>query len=530
MVLPCRKTAPPCDRGGALLVVLLFFLLFVTAGLVLLAAVGHAGMLGTKEEEFSRAESAAEDGLAWFDRALNAELSGLGNVYPDTAEARIREAVARIAPPPEMGTRYETDLRPASAGNGPQSYLLTVTSTGNVRGSEVSLTRTYLLTTVAEQFLYAFVTDGDLTLNGAPYVVGDVLVGGKLTTSPYAQYIWGKQRDHLVGYGAVRGSLSTPRTDFVLVDERKSQTVLPLTSDNLARGFAQPPTLAPSRAKAVPLDVRGEVARARANVPPTADMAVLSCPLWSYTCEITKSAAYGKGLWVRGNLHVRGNGTKVVVGGNLLVDGTLTVDAGASLEVRGSVAYVKNGADVRGKVELSPGGAAYVGGKLAATDAYLQGTFFVAGDVTLLEHLYGRSTIYTGGAGEVHEFEMQKDSFLVLLAEGPVRVYNNNLFQDVPLVVYAYLYSNADLTLYGVGSHLELHGGIAGKNVTLNVAKGKTRDGGTDVSFEEPQTGISPERSRLKIFYDESMILHPPEGIDRPGPIRAKVLSTRYGR
>lgn len=83
--------------------------------------------------------------------------------------------------------------------------------------------------------------------------------------------------------------------------------------------------------------------------------------------------------------------------------------------------------------------------------------------MTLLEHLYGRSTIYTGGAGEVHEFEMQKDSFLVLLAEGPVRVYNNNLFQDVPLVVYAYLYSNADLTLYGVGSHLELHGGSPGR-------------------------------------------------------------------
>jgi len=529
MVQSHRNAGPRREEGGALLLVLLYFLLFVSVGLVLLAAVGQAGVLGAKSEEFSRAESAAEDGLTWFDRRLHDELSGLGDVYPYTAESRIREALERIPPPPEMHVRYETDLRTAQGG---ASYLLTVTSTGSFRGSEVALTRTYLLTTVAEQFLYALVTDGDLTLNGAPYIKGDLLVGGKLTTSPHAQYIWrGVSREKYTGYGAVQGALSTPSTDFDLIDERKHRTTLPLTSDNLARGFVQPPTLAPSRAKAVPIDVQGEVDRVRANVPSTADMEVLLCPRWRATCQLSGNATYENGLWVKGNLRVKGNGTKVVVGGNLLVDGSLTVDPGATLEVRGNVAYVKKDANVEGKVELSPGGKAYIGGSLRGTNAHLQGAFYVERDVYLTKHLHGRSTIYTKDTGEVTEFEdMQKESFLVLLAERSVKLYNNNIFQDTPLVMRAYLYSNDDITIYGVGSHVELHGGITGKNVTLNVTKGWTREEFWGPSFEEPQTEIPPERSRLKIFYDESMILNPPEGIERPGPIRTKVLSTRYGR
>ncbi|MBT9252353.1 MAG: hypothetical protein KM296_01400 [Brockia lithotrophica] len=134
----------------------------------------------------------------------------------------------------------------------------------------------------------------------------------------------------------------------------------------------------------------------------------------------------------------------------------------------------------------------------------------------------------------------QNERTLYLLAERNIYMFNNNEFQDAPQKIKAYLYTNQKLALYGVASHVELHGGVYGKQaVILNATKGKTRNvGGGNPEPEADQLSLSPEQSRLKIVFDPDMILLPPKGLESvfspgvysPGQLTFQPLTTEILR
>ncbi|MBE3549926.1 MAG: hypothetical protein BLITH_0322 [Brockia lithotrophica] len=134
----------------------------------------------------------------------------------------------------------------------------------------------------------------------------------------------------------------------------------------------------------------------------------------------------------------------------------------------------------------------------------------------------------------------QNERTLYLLAERNIYMFNNNEFRDEPQKIKAYLYTNQKLALYGVASHVELHGGVYGKQaVILNATKGKTRNvGGGNPEPEADQLSLSPEQSRLRIVFDPDMILLPPKGLESvfspgvysPGQLTFQTLTTEIVR
>jgi hypothetical protein len=79
------------------------------------------------------------------------------------------------------------------------------------------------------------------------------------------------------------------------------------------------------------------------------------------------------------------------------------------------------------------------------------------------------------------------------------------------------------MEIYGVGSNVEIQGGVFGRKIVLNATRGRVTPGsGYDdertnglYNFQSNQTQISPSKSRLRIIYNPELIKNPPEGLPK---------------
>ncbi|WP_156423571.1 hypothetical protein [Hydrogenibacillus schlegelii] len=542
----------------------LILLLFASVtGLALVSLTITSASIGAKEDNALRAQSMADDGLVYWEANFDQKIKEAGNVDPSAADRTLKQIVASITPPDNAGFTLEKSVSPINGdqhGNiDPNVYsaYVTVTVKGTYGASERKITRTYLVTTVAKPFMFALVTDGKLSFNGAAYVEGDALITGPLESSPYAHYDWGLFGGDTkrTGYSALKGKLYSERDHIILTHYKRLfgsrvKEQLPLTPENLQKGFVVPPTLSHGTVEKQTIPVMQLVLEKENQKPLLAEDVVYkkcikrdnrgNCTHWetdldvnTQDIELMNILNKNRGLWVKGKLEIKPN-VSLIVNGDLLVEKDLIIRKGASLSVWGGNVYVGGKAEVQGDgaarstLQLNPGQWVYVAKDTLMKDAYFQGTLYSKGNVRIQENLWYRSTIYTAGEATIEDFKMQDNNFTIVAADKEVLVKNNNLFNSQPLVMNAYFYSNQDITLYGVGSNIEIHGGVMGRNVILNAAKGKTWECwfGLDICFEEPQEQLPIERSRLKIFYNPDVILNPPSGIYQPGPLTYKVHST----
>jgi len=191
--------------------------------------------------------------------------------------------------------------------------------------------------------------------------------------------------------------------------------------------------------------------------------------------------------------------------------GKLTLDKDQSVVVKGDV-VIGDGFDFTGRM--------YVEGSLKIIGSVnLNGTIFVNGDVEMKE-------MKSVNAVDESASDPQPPPPLILIASGEL-IFSDSRPDESTSIIRAFLYSQKEeVNLYGITSRLEIQGGVHGKSVTINAIREQNppgiltspeaMNGGTD-SFEltpvDQQKGLTPADSNLKVFFDRNLFANPPIGI-----------------
>ncbi|WP_137791990.1 hypothetical protein [Bacillus sp. E(2018)] len=162
-------------------------------------------------------------------------------------------------------------------------------------------------------------------------------------------------------------------------------------------------------------------------------------------------------------------------------------------------------------------GPIYVNGNLTIQSAFVKfnSTIYVTGTTTIrfsrLEGIKGSDQI---------------EKSVVLFGKRPILISNNNVYGDEANIIRGFFYTEDLMEIYGVGSNVEIQGGVFGRKVVLNATRGRVWRFFFNDYYDNNQHNISPDRSRLRITYNPELIKNPPSGLPK-----VKELSvTRLGR
>lgn len=152
---------------------------------------------------------------------------------------------------------------------------------------------------------------------------------------------------------------------------------------------------------------------------------------------------------------------------------------------------------------------------------------FVDGNVTIQgANLKSNLTIYTTGSVTIRhttiegkEFSNNREGSLIVFSKERVQLANNSLYKSQASELKGFFYSEQALEMFGVGSNIKIHGGIAARRITLNAIRGNYRNETQSWSAAINPTSLNSQ-SRLVIQYDTELIenflkLNPPEPIIR---------------
>lgn len=238
---------------------------------------------------------------------------------------------------------------------------------------------------------------------------------------------------------------------------------------------------------------------------------------------------------IKGNLYVGddlivGENKSLTVNGDLYVKDVLTVKG--NLTVKGKI-YVGGYADLNGVLSTGADKYIYIAGNATLSDVSalnLNGVMYVNGSLTSKGDVNTNGSIYVRGNADVENFS-NSNGTLILLCDGNIQLANNNLYKDNPKVIDAYLYSNSNLFIYGIGSNLKINGGIYGNTISLSASRGRTIHNPIydELEFQNPQPA-DPAKSRLTVNFKKDMILNPPKGIPTVNKVTLKEINTSVNK
>ncbi len=583
---------PLGESGAALVIAMLAVVLMTLIGLALLQVVQNGFIHSAGAEGDIRAEILAQDGL---DEALSLVRNAVDQAngasgYRDRiaqTEANLTDVIDRISDDPthhpgvytvktERGS-YTVDfsldpglsaeqrsreithptLLPAPDPDGPYVRQIVVVSEGKTSGIQpgrsVKKTMKLYVSTINPIFRYPVSAAADLSLQGAPFIIGDALAGGDLNITKKAHFIIESgisEYDAESDYPSLKGFIQAMSGHYTL--DGSSRTSFERSFFSKYQPFADR-----SLELGEPLNIAAAVA--------TKTSAVLST---SYDAPLTwiglDGAQIGDGYngaqaaigspgsmsgirfsddqWVsvKGNLDVYGN--------MLLTRGLLRQEQGASLQIHGgSISAHLNdpdliAADMSGSIALDDGQFMAVDGNAVLNNLTFRGTMFVKGNLKIIGDLNVDGTIYVDGSVELKEMNSinQNTGFadkpVIVAATGKIDMSDNMKTQISSTSgenkLRAFLYSDQDMNVYGVLSRLLIKGGIHGRNVMLSGVRGNFStspgiDGftgnafvNTNVSpagsgyyFTDGQSSLAADLARLKVFYDNQLYNDPPAGI-----------------
>lgn len=557
------------EDGYVLVTVLIMFVIFSILGLSLMSYTIGSQQFSSANTDFIETKAEAEmtvqeaqaqimKGIDEINDDLTETTPGLGGVI-----SRINRVIHQVEN--ELGE--EGLIRKKILKDGQNGvFLQRIDIEVPVEDSSKTLVRTFTVSTIADVFRYGAVTPGNMRLNGAPFIKGDVFVGNDLRLHNQAYFISGYGRWANTSYPSIQGDLSV-----------KGRYESPgwfwnwrLSEQDLDSYFEIKPRIVDEHPDVAALEVLDYIREKRND--PMGDITSRAYP--GNMNEIDGYQVIKKGYerqgkspkapdqfygdtYIRGDLKLHGSHLKV--DGNLIVDGNLTIEPqgndASSLTVDGSI-YVHENADLTGTVTLPEDRFMYINGYpkngncngnnshnnkcgVYISDLTFQGSLYTNHEVDIREDLNMNGTLYTRLGGRIENLSNESGGTLVVVSEGELRIANNNLYNSEPKVINAFFYTNSDLDIYGVGSNLKIRGGVYGRNVTLNAVKGSTSDeyfaGSTNFSsssdplyVEKNQDSLSPQSSRLTIEYAQELILNPPEGIPTVDKVTVKEIDQHF--
>jgi type II secretory pathway pseudopilin PulG len=497
------------ERGYSLLSVILVFAIISILGLSLLTltinSMKFVSVNKSSIQDKASAEMGIEEAMAQIDSEVEKINKDIENrvLLVDNVLGRLSSSLGSIRSlgPYKYTISHET-LK--SGQNG--VFLEKVIIKAPIGDTNRSITKTVTVSTIAEVFKYGAVSPGYLLFNGASYIEGDVLVKENLLNSDQGKFIQGWTYYPPTSYPAIKGNLTVGENYYY--KQGNSFRQFSPTPYNMNLFFSVPPQI-----KDRSLDVN-------------------ALPVNSYVINKSGIISAPASNTYNGDLTIDRNTS---INGNLVVRGNLTVRKGAKLSVSGSV-YVGRGALLSGTLSVpNQNKYIFISGNAVISELNLDGEMYIGGSVDITNDLNTNGTLFVMGDATVEELSNNSGGTLILLCNGTIQLSNNNLYNDNPKIINAYLYSNRMLEIYGIGSHMNIQGGIYGNPIILNASKGKTRQSnfsGADrtgnLYFEGNQDQIDPTKSRLAIYYKKEMILNPPKGIPTVEKMQVKEIDVVY--
>ncbi|WLR56178.1 hypothetical protein LC048_04330 [Mesobacillus subterraneus] len=508
------------ESGYSLLVVLMVMTLLSVVGLMVMGITVNSVKHVTVNEQSVKVKSATdmaiEEAMAQIDREVEELNKDIKNktILIDAVVSRLNNSLNNLK---SLGTLPYTIQTQTIKDGSEGIYQEKVTIKTPVGTSGKFATRTILISSINNVFKYSTVTPGDLVLNGAAYIEGDVRVGGNLYSSNYGKYVDGINLYEKTSFPALNGNLTVLGNHNRLSNmDRRGNWFFGYYYVPVFQNFSPTPVELKKYFSVVP--------RMPVNSLPVEKVDVAAM--------ILKKSGNLSSSKTLGSLNVNANET-VRLTGNYTINNDLVMKEGSRLEVNGSL-KVKGNAELSGTITTqNPNDYIYIQGKSSSpvtiSNLTLSGQMYLGYSLDIQNNLNTNGSIYVMGNIDVANFTNNDPGTLLLLAEGDIKVSNNNLYNDLPKPINAFLYSNSQLEIYGIGSHLKITGGIYGKDIILNAVKGKTKKGsGSSLIFESNQDGLPPESSRLSVIYKKDLILNPPTGIPVSSELSVEILDTEY--
>lgn len=549
------------QNGYALLNVLMVFTLVSILGISLLsitissqAFVKHSK---TYLEDMTKAEKLLDEASAEYEVLLeNINNEALNS---QTLLTKLSSLESRI----EQRSGIEVTgkiLKPISATNNLFVQTVDIAAPVGPESSGKQLKRTLKVSTIADIFNYGVVTNGDLTLNGAVDIKGNIFVQQRLYLGSRGKFIQsgstyypGTVYPSIQGDMTVKGQDSSGQTypSKYFYNSSFSNTAAAnfrpvANSGSLPSYFVTPPRIRDAIVSTNQINILSRINEKHAAFTARRGQIAngLNDTLLSGSTLHNTSKKFLQNLELTGVLNVAGD---------VLMEGNFTMGEASRLITSGNV-FINGQADLKGTIELTnPNSYVYINGKAAISNLKLQGQMYISDAADIRSDFNTNGTVYVEKNTSIENLNNVSGGTAVILSNGSMLVANNNEYSNTPKIIDAFLYSNETLEMYGVGSNIKIRGGVYGSNITLNATKGETRNtlgaryvwvgpkwyqfawrydfdpelynniGGLYFEKNQQQPGLP---SRLQIEFKEDLILNPPTGIPTVEKLKVETIDT----
>lgn len=537
------------EQGSVLVLVMFIVLLLTILGVgVLSATVGGAQRAETRENDVQSlhlAQKKIDEVIAYMTQQLNFMLEQGTDRPQNELNSDIQLFLKNLqnqAPEFQSVTsldgaanRITSITLNESASSGSQ-YAVVIQANANVNGVSRNLEQRVTVTTFPDFLNYSMGSEGDVVLNGAPYIEGNVYAGGQLKLSPVAMYTHEgvsltqrslypliKGEAHVQSLGEIQywngaGYGNVPAQDeeqYKMVDKRvqeayenslikKKSTLVQIDVedsflDKVAeasgsaankRRFAETYKGAglPGSSAETPIDKGRRLVSSFINPNGTSNVIpeVLMQPkrsdydnaenaeLKGVELDAWREQQYQSDLQAF-KLKMTRLSTSAIYNGSLYLDDvTLTNVTDIS---KGSSGQNDNSSE-------RPSNWLIINGDLKidnnSTDpgklVTIQANLLVTGDLYIEGNVQFDSTLYTLGKTDIVNASIsgkdQKE--LVVISKGPVLLNRVDEFKEKATELQAFFYTDSTAELYGVGSIFSLNGGFFAKGtLTINAVVGK---------------------------------------------------------
>lgn len=382
---------------------------------------------------------------------------------------------------------------------------------------------------IPEQLKYTLTSNGNIHLNGAVQITGDLRYKGSLTTYNKAHIINGAHYwvESLKPSVKSTSSRSNPRivvsrdSKFYHIKDSNNASNLYSSVHNLNSNyltvekdisklfdttvFDKVPTVVTTDSKINSVDIDSKKSSYYYSSSDTNNKIIAkynSSGWYNYYYSINPGT-YNNKSYLFIDCNYWGNNcrydsldstqTFYLEGGNYTFD-RLATNAGIHITGNASnpsrvtiknTLFVNGDLTISGNVELS--GSIFVNGKLKINKSNLKTNALIyvnninnTTESVDIQYSTINSLLYRNEKNEPAK------GTLVIFSKGKVKLANNSSWSDhdKPSEIYGYFYSDKELEIYGSGSNMKIHGGVYGNRITLHATRGNAKESSFGTSSE----------------------------------------------
>ncbi|ANF95736.1 hypothetical protein [Paenibacillus bovis] len=567
------------ESGSALVMVMFVVLMMLILGLAVMRLTVTDAYLTEVRESDVQSLHLAQKTLDEAVATISSQLNFTGDINPEELADRIKdiqsklEALKASVPVSQDGPDSSWLSGIATAQQTSTRFVITLTAEARVNGIQRKLQQKVTVDSYPEFLRYAFGSENNLILNGAPSITGNIYAGGYLRTSNIAEYMYkGAAQTQSTTYPMLNGnayvqSLGTILKSGIPVNgdpqgtESALQTALGIPVENVIfknrQKFVQvnlDDTFIDKLSAAIGGDRAALMTRYRQTAANSSDpdssknagaliTSLLNDPAYASITKLSLKPvplpADATEEQIAAAQQEQEQRRKSVIqslsnlSSSVIFDGDLTLDGQTFKEliyknkqpqnfqqwfiVNGNLNIVNTSdTPITIKANIITTGTLTIKGKVAMDSSlYVMKTASSSEYSTVLE-----DAIITG----LKESADAEAKEVVLMSKGSILLNRFDSFNnDQPTQLTGFFYTDSQATLYGVGSKFALTGGFFAKgNLTVNAVNGAAyaNDSGPRITFAAPFTSNA---SRFKVAYNDAVYAHQGLGLPRVNQITISV-------